>query len=126
MSTLFSGFGRLVALLLGLMLPLSAHAQTPPLPRIKVGNVGEVVTKVLCPIADAMFALLIGIAIIMVMVAAYFYLTSSGNPEKVGTATKMITYSVVAVVIALVAKGAPLVIASVFTRASFADFVCPI
>ena len=74
------------------------------------------ISAVLCPIINAMFDVLIAVAIIMVMWAAYTYLTAGDDTEKVHSATKTLTYAAVAVVVALLAKGFPILISSVFSQ----------
>ena len=72
------------------------------------------IDTVLCPIATWVFDILIVLAIVFVVAAAYKYLTSSGDPEKVKGATKTITYAAVAVVVALLAKGFPFIVINFF------------
>ncbi len=50
------------------------------------------------------FGLLIILAALFIVVAAYLYLTSGGNTEKVGTAHKFIIYAVVALVAAALSQ----------------------
>jgi len=61
-----------------------------------------------------MFWVLIAVSVVLVFIAAYGYLTSAGDAEKVKNATKTITYAAVAIVVALLAKGFPYVIGDVF------------
>ena len=68
------------------------------------------ITNVICEIAYFMFYVLAALVVLFVVVAAYKYLTSSGDPEKVKGATKTITYAVVALVVALLAKVIPLIV----------------
>jgi len=82
--------------------------------RLGIKNLNDVVKKLLCPITDLMFAVLMIISIIMVLYAAYIYLTSSGDTTKISTATKTITYAAIAVAVALVAKNFPYIIAAFF------------
>ncbi len=91
-----------------------ARAATNPLPGIDVTTAEGVRTTVLCSIAYWMFWFLIPLAIIFVLVAAYKYLTSAGDPEKVGESTKTLTFAAVAIVVALVARVFPLIIFSIF------------
>jgi hypothetical protein len=64
---------------------------------------------------DFLFYLLIALSVIMIIVAAYGYLTAQGDAEKVGKATKTLTYVAVAVAVALIAKGFPLLIGDIFS-----------
>lgn len=45
------------------------------------------------------------VAALFIIIAAFYYLTAQGNPEKVGEAKNMIIYAVVAIVVALIAVG---------------------
>lgn len=56
-------------------------------------------------IASFMAALLVAIAVIFVVYAAYLYLTSAGDPEKVREASKIILYAIISTVVALGAAG---------------------
>ena len=67
----------------------------------------------MCGIANWMFYFLIILSVIMIVVAAYLYLTSNGDPEKVGKATKSVTYAAVGIAVGLLAKAIPVLIASI-------------
>lgn len=75
-----------------------ALAQEP-----KVETVEDVV-RILNRAVDWMFTFLLIIAVIFIMLAAYNYLTASGNEDKVKKAHLMITYAVVAIAIGLLAR----------------------
>ncbi|MBI2591254.1 MAG: hypothetical protein HYW34_01085 [Candidatus Brennerbacteria bacterium] len=49
--------------------------------------------------------LLIAVAVLFVIYAAYLYLTSAGDAEKVKSASNYILYAVIAVVVALASRG---------------------
>lgn len=72
------------------------------------------ITKLFCSALLWMFWGLIVVSIAMFLVGGYIYATSAGEPEKVGRATKTLTYAAIAMVIALVAGGVPLFIGKVF------------
>jgi hypothetical protein len=65
-----------------------------------------------------MFWILISLAIIMIFWAAYIYLTAGDDTEKVHKATKTITYAAVAVIVALLAKGFPTLVTSIFSTST--------
>jgi len=67
----------------------------------------------MCGIANWMFYFLIILSIIMIVVAAYMYLTSNGDPEKVGKATKSLTYAAVGIAVGILAKAIPVLIGSI-------------
>jgi len=56
-------------------------------------------------IADFIFWVAIAIAPIMVIVAAYFFLTSGGDPEKIRTAKRIIFWTFIGLIIVFLAKG---------------------
>jgi hypothetical protein len=56
-------------------------------------------------IADFIFWVAIAIAPIMVIVAAYFFLTSGGNSEKISTAKRIIFWTFIGLIIVFLAKG---------------------
>lgn len=82
---------------------------------ITLNNWQDINSVILCPIAVAMFWILMVLSIIMVIVAAFMYVTAAGNPERVGKATKTITYAAIGVAVALMARAFPLIIASIFS-----------
>lgn len=66
----------------------------------------------LCNAVNWMFYILIILSVIMVLVAAYVYVTASGDPEKASKARMMILYAAIGVVVALLAKGFPSTVGS--------------
>ena len=70
----------------------------------------------LCIGLDWMFWVLIVLSIAMFLVGAYRYTTSQGEPEKVHTANKTLLYAAIAVAVALIAGGMPLIIDTLFTQ----------
>lgn len=108
-------FGLSIA---SLALPLLASAQiqqpptgNAPAPYTNInqitGNAG-----IICTIINWIFWLLIVLTVIFVLRAAFSYLTAAGDPEKVKGAGTMLLYAAIAVVVALIAKGFPLIISS--------------
>jgi len=63
---------------------------------------------------DWMFWVLMAVSVIMVMWAAYTYLTAGDDTEQVHRATKTLTYAAVAILVALIAKGFPYLVATIF------------
>lgn len=56
-------------------------------------------------IINWLFAGLIAFAAIMIVVAAYYFVTASGNPETVAKARHFVMYALIGVVVALLARG---------------------
>lgn len=71
------------------------------------------IVDIMCKVMNWMFGILIVLSVMMVLAAAYMYVTSSGDSEKVSKATKTITYAAIGVVAALLAKGVPVLVASI-------------
>jgi len=79
-----------------------------------ITNAADINSKILCPIASIMFNVLITLSVIMVLYAAYMYVTGGDNAEKIKTAHKTIAYAAVGVIVALIARVFPLIIARLF------------
>ena len=112
--------------IIGVMLPITifatsvASAQVPSI----ISDKSQLGSGLLCPIISVMFVILIAISVIMVLWAAYLYVTAGDDTEKVHKATKTITYAAVAIVVALIAYGFPSLIASIFGQTSSNLFQC--
>ena len=108
------------SLVLGVALPLVAGAQTTqpvqtaPQPVTSLGGF----IGLICTAVNWLFSVLVVLAIVFVLIAAYKYLTASGDPEKVKGASGTLIYAAVAVAVAVLAKGIPLIVGS-FLGASF-------
>jgi hypothetical protein len=108
--------------LASLVLPILAKAASPATPGPAVANGGNAtpsaeitsvqsVLNFVCTAFGWMFYFLIALAVVFVVIAAYRYLTSGGNPEKTSTAGKTIMYAAIAVAVALLARAIPLIVA---------------
>lgn len=98
------------AVILGAPLRIFAQQNVPPPITSLGGFIGY-----LCTAINWLFTFLIVLAIVFVLVAAFKYLTAAGDPEKVKAASHQLIYAAVAVAVAIVAKGVPLIIGSFFT-----------
>ncbi len=128
MQTLKKIGGHVMVPLASLIGPLMAIAAPAPAPITPTGpgiisgatDVPTIATTatgvlgILCVILTWVFYALIVLTVIFVIVAAFKYLTSGGDPEKVSSANHMIVYAVVAIVVALIARGFPFIIGSIF------------
>ncbi len=92
--------------------PLTAFAEDIFQPGPSTVDSTTKVFQAIQNITNWMFSGFLVIAVIMVLVAAFTILTAQGNTEKFTTAKKMITYAVIAVVIAILAKSIIMVAAS--------------
>ncbi len=89
-----------------LLLPVMVFAQ-PTAPTV-VTSYSQVVT-VIKTIGNWMFGILLALAGIFIIYAAFLYLTSSGDTAKTDKAKNIIVYAVVAIVIAVLAWGITIV-----------------
>jgi len=88
-------------------------AGSATLPTNIIQNSNDIV-NIFCAALNWMFWLFIVLSIAMALVSAYLYTTSNGDAEQVGKATKTLTYVAIAIVVALLAKGVPLIIGTLF------------
>jgi len=89
-----------------------AMAQT-----ITITNTSGAVTAI-CNVFNAMFDILVVISVIMILWAAYLYVTAKDDAEQTTEAKKAIFYAAIGIVVALLAKGFPLLVAGIFPGAS--------
>lgn len=94
------------------LLPLLAFAQ-PTAPRDVVSSYSDV-ARILNVIINWFFGILIIVAVIFVLYAAYLYLVAGGDQESVKKASTVLIYAAVAVAVAIIAKGIPVVVGSLF------------
>jgi heme/copper-type cytochrome/quinol oxidase subunit 2 len=87
-------------LLFSLLIPLFAKAITFENP-FETGSVEELIDSIL----NFIFWVAIAIVPIMIIVAAFYFLTSGGNQEKVNTAKKIILFTFIGLFIVLLGKG---------------------
>lgn len=98
------------------LVPALAFGQIAPptgatLPTNPTTDVGGVL-RLICLAVAWMFWALIILAIIFVLLAAFGYVTSAGDPEKTGKAKKQIIYAAVAVAVAAFARVVPTLVAN--------------
>ncbi len=68
----------------------------------------------ICNVFNVMFGVLIFVSVIMVLWAGYLYVTAKDDAEQITEAKKAIFYAALGIVAALLAKGFPIMVASVF------------
>ena len=101
------------ALALGsLFAPLAALAVENVPTVITTGT--ELITKI-NSIGNWMFAILLAIASVMMIYAAFNFITASGDDKKITSARTMLTYSLVGVAVALLSKGLVAAVRSIIT-----------
>ncbi len=107
-------FQKIIAAFFGLSFgAFAGAASAATAPSNIITSSGDVAT-LFCAALAWMFWGLVVFSIAMFLVGGYTYATSNGDTEKVSKATKTITYAAIGVVIALLAKGVPLIIGSLF------------
>ncbi len=98
------------------ILPVAASAQIPQPPVVapeQIANINQLLNAAsICAVINWAFWLIIVLSVIFTLVAAFKYLTAAGDPEKVKAAGSTLLYVVVAIIVALIAKGFPLIISS--------------
>ncbi|MBU6500506.1 MAG: hypothetical protein KGJ89_01600 [Patescibacteria group bacterium] len=95
------------------LLPVMAFAQTYTSLTVTspVTSIGGFI-GLICTAINWLFTFLIVLAVLFVLLAAFKYLTASGDPEKVKGASHQLIYAAVAVAVAVLAKGIPLIVGS--------------
>jgi cytochrome bd-type quinol oxidase subunit 2 len=83
-------------------------------PKALVSSAKDLNTSLFCPIISAMFWILISLSIVMVLWAAYLYVIAQEDTEKTNKARRTLTYAAVAIIVALLAKGFPDLVSSIF------------
>jgi len=68
-------------------------------------NTIEDVISIINTAVNWLFTLILAIAVIMLLWAAFLWMTSAGDEEKTGNARKTLIYALVGVAIAIIAKG---------------------
>jgi hypothetical protein len=86
----------------------------PAKPVAVLKEVGHIKTKILCPFLDLIFTTAIIVSIIMIIIAAFKYITASGDTEKFSQAHKSLIYASVGIAVAILAGGVPYIIGSFF------------
>jgi len=90
---------------LSVMMPVLA---VDPAPTI-IQSPDEAVT-LLETITDWFFTILMVVAVIFIILAAWTFLTAGGNPDSVTRARQMLVYALIGVAVAVLAKGLPILV----------------
>jgi len=88
-----------------LVLPVAILAQEPTttIPTI-VTAPGDIIV-IIERVANWFFAILLAVALLFILIAAFQFLTSGGDPGKVQTARQALTYALIGIAVAFLAKG---------------------
>lgn len=96
------GSGALVLLLVPALAAAQLGApEQPPVVISDIGGVFGLIDKAI----QWIFGILLVLAVIFLLYSAFLYLTSGGEDEKVKKAKGFLLYSIIAIVVALVARG---------------------
>lgn len=80
--------------------------------------------QLMCNIVDWFFWIVIVISVMMVLLAAFDYVTAGDDTEKTSRGRKRLTYAAVGIAVALLAAGFPSIVASVFPNSVTATISC--
>ena len=72
------------------------------------------VVKVMGNVLNTMFYVLIAVSVIMVLWAAFLYVTAGDDPKKPSEAKMLLLYAAIGLIVGLLAKGIPCVLGSIF------------
>ena len=81
----------------GLLLPVLALATATPAPDVDL-------LTALNSLTNWLFTILLIVAVIFLMIAAFTFVTASGDPDKVGKARNFVLWSLIGVAVAVAAK----------------------
>lgn len=110
------GWG-LTALSLAAPFLAKAQAVAPLLPQVQ--SLSGIQNFACTIVVNWLFTFLIILAVVFILVAAFRYLTAGGDPEKVKGASHSLIYAAVAIVVAILARAVPLIVASLFGISGF-------
>ncbi len=93
-----------LVLVSSLTLPLAALAAIVDPTGATAPAWGDDFMTMLGTITNALFAILLMVAALAIIIAAYFFITASGDPEKTKKARDFVLYALVGVIVAFLAK----------------------
>ena len=83
---------------------------------VEVGGVSDII-RIINTIGNWIFAIALAVAAIFILVAAFFFITSGGNPETATKAKGMLVNALIGVALALAARGLVAVLKSILGAA---------
>jgi hypothetical protein len=91
----------ILALVLGLSFMASAQVSGPPETPVTI----ERIVNILSTFINWLFAILLALAVIFIILAAFKYLTAGGDAEKIKSAHTQLIYALVSLGVALLSRG---------------------
>jgi len=85
-----------------LALPMVGLAVTPTEPPERTG---QETIDVLDTVMKYVYAVFLVVAVICFIIGGFYFITSAGDPEKVGKGRSFVLYGVIGVIIAVLARG---------------------
>ncbi len=65
-------------------------------------------------IGTYLFSILMALAVIILVIAGYLFVTAGGSPEQLGKAKRMIVWALVGIAVALLARGLVTLVTEIF------------
>lgn len=85
--------------------------EAPPTPITTPNDIVNLIEKV----AGWLFAIILALAVVFLLIAAFLYLTALGDQTKIGKAKTILSYAIWALVIAVIAGGVSVFIQNFIT-----------
>jgi hypothetical protein len=96
-----------LAIMSFLVLPLFALGQgvPQPVPDQIVTAPTTAPFTIVDRVVNLLFTVLLAASLVVIIVAAFYFLTAAGEPEKVQTARNLVIYAIIGIVVAIAARG---------------------
>lgn len=85
------------------------------LPEVKISGPNDVI-KLINNIAKWFYNIVLALAVIFALIAAFHYLTAGGNPQTIQKANKQLLYAVIAVIVAIAAFSIKTIVVTLLTK----------
>ncbi len=108
-------FGAGITVLWGGLMASSVLAATSPAVGIDLSGKNAIENAILCPIFNTFFWVVLAVSMIMVLWGGFKYVKAGDDTEATSSARKTVTWAAVGIAVALIAKGFPGIIGSIFS-----------
>lgn len=94
--------------------PLAAFAQTIPPVNVPSSNVRSLsdISRIIVTLINWLTGIFFAVAVLFIFYAAYLYLTAAGDEKRLGQAKNQLIYSIIAIVVALLAGSIRFIVSS--------------